>query len=189
MLTDGLIIRRAEPRDASAVAALGARTFADTFGADNTPDDMQAYLAQTYGESQQLAEFTNPDIVTLLVEERGALVAFSQVRRGPAPACVTLLSPVELWRFYVERGWHGRGIAAALMDAALSTGRELGGSSVWLSVWERNPRAIAFYTKCGFSDVGSKVFVVGTDHQTDRVMAREIRHEPSRLISSVNWYG
>jgi ribosomal protein S18 acetylase RimI-like enzyme len=146
MLTGGLIIRRAEPRDACALAALGARTFADTFGADNTPEDMQAYLASTYGESQQRAEFANPDIITLLVEDSGRLVAFCQVRRSVAPSCVTLASPVEVWRFYVDRAWHGRGVAAALKTAALDAAHELGGRSVWLSVWERNPRAIAFYT-------------------------------------------
>jgi diamine N-acetyltransferase len=178
-MTGGLIIRRAESRDAASVAALGARTFADTFGADNTPEDMQAYLASTYGERQQLAEFANPDILTLLVADGEAPVAFTQVRRAPAPPCVTLDAPVELWRFYVDREWHGRGVAASLMEGALSAARELGGRSVWLSVWERNARAIAFYTKCGFSDVGSKVFIVGSDHQTDRVMARTTALSPT----------
>jgi hypothetical protein len=41
-------------------------------------------------------------------------------------------------------------------------------------VWERNARAIAFYVKCGFRDVGSQPFLVGSDLQTDRVMARVI---------------
>ena len=41
---------------------------------------------------------------------------------------------------------------------------------LWLGVWERNPRAQAFYRKSGFADVGSQVFLVGTDAQTDRVM-------------------
>jgi ribosomal protein S18 acetylase RimI-like enzyme len=179
MLAQGWSIRRAEPRDAAALAALGARTFADTFGADNTPDDLAAYLAGTYGAARQLEELANPNIITLLVEHQSALVAFAQVRRGPAPRCVTLPSPVEVWRFYVDRAWHGRGIAHALMNAALEAARELGGGAAWLSVWERNPRAIAFYTKCGFSDVGSKLFVVGSDHQTDRVMAREIELSPA----------
>jgi len=86
---------------------------------------------------------------------------------------------VEVWRFYVDRAWHGAGVARPLMDAALEAARELGAGSVWLSVWERNPRAIAFYTKCGFRDVGSKLFIVGSDRQTDRVMAREIDRSPA----------
>jgi hypothetical protein len=42
---------------------------------------------------------------------------------------------------------------------------------VWLSVWDQNPRAIAFYRKVGFEDVGSTEFGVGSDRQTDRIMA------------------
>jgi ribosomal protein S18 acetylase RimI-like enzyme len=49
-----------------------------------------------------------------------------------------------------------------------------GAMVVWLSVWERNERAKAFYRKCGFAEVGDKVFVLGTDRQRDRVMARRL---------------
>ena len=188
MLAEGLMIRRAEPADAAALAAFGARTFTDAFGAGNTPDDLAAYLARAYGERQQLTQLADPHIVTLLVESRvpradpraaDAFVAFSQVRRATAPPCVTFPSPVELWRFYVAREWHGQGVAPALMEATLEAGRELGGASIWLSVWQKNPRAIAFYAKSGFAVVGSAVFVVGSDHQSDHVMAREIAFSPA----------
>ena len=156
------------------MAAFGARAFQDTFGPDNTPDDMAAYLAATYSERRQSAELTDPTIVTIVVEQHAAVIAFAQVRQGVAPECVTGAQPVELWRFYVGREWHGRGVAQALMDAVWAAARQLGGHTMWLSVWEHNPRAIAFYGKCGFTDVGSKLFIVGSDAQTDRVMAREL---------------
>jgi ribosomal protein S18 acetylase RimI-like enzyme len=57
------------------------------------------------------------------------------------------------------------------MHAAAEEARVQGGETVWLGVWEHNPRAIAFYAKCGFADVGSHVFMIGTDAQTDRLMA------------------
>jgi GNAT superfamily N-acetyltransferase len=50
----------------------------------------------------------------------------------------------------------------------------------WLGVWERNPRANAFYRKVGFTDVGSHVFMVGTDPQTDRIM---VRHLPRAIAN------
>jgi nucleoside-diphosphate-sugar epimerase len=53
-----------------------------------------------------------------------------------------------------------------LIDAA----RAAGARHLWLGVWERNPRARRFYEKCGFVDVGSQAFVLGSDPQTDRVM-------------------
>jgi hypothetical protein len=42
-------------------------------------------------------------------------------------------------------------------------------------VWEHNPRAIAFYRKADFLDVGSTIYMVGPDRQVDRVMVTEVR--------------
>ena len=171
-------IRRARVDDVAALAAFGARTFEETFGETNAPEDMAAYLGAAYGEQQQHAEVTNPDIATLIVEADAGLAGFAQVRRGgQVPACVTGASPVELWRFYIDRRWHGRGVAQELMGAVHRAARELGGERLWLSVWERNPRAIAFYTKRGFIDAGSKSFYVGSDCQTDRVLIAPVAED------------
>jgi ribosomal protein S18 acetylase RimI-like enzyme len=78
---------------------------------------------------------------------------------------------LELSRFYVDRPWHGRGVAQALMTATVREAARRGGETLWLGVWERNPRGIAFYRKCGFADVGTQTFVLGSDPQNDRVMA------------------
>ena len=92
------------------------------------------------------------------------------LRRQIPPPCVTHERTIELHRFYVDRSAHGTGVAQALMSAVREAAREFGGRHIWLGVWERNPRAIAFYTKVGFVDVGSTVFYVGPDRQTDRVL-------------------
>lgn len=49
-----------------------------------------------------------------------------------------------------------------------------GARTLWLGVWEKHPRAIAFYRKRGFTDVGAHVVVVGSDPQTDRIMIRSV---------------
>lgn len=169
-----LAIRLGVPADASALAALAARTFTEAFGADNTPEDLALHLARSYGAAQQGRELADPAMVTLLAEADGALAGFAQLRRGEAPACVDGPAPIEVQRFYVGREWHGRGIAQALMQRAIEEGTRAGARTVWLGVWERNPRAIAFYEKCGFRGVGTQVFTVGTDPQTDRVMMRAL---------------
>jgi len=162
-------IRRGTADDAAALAVMGERTFRDTFAAQNDPEDLEHYLGETYGEAQQRRELEHPDGVTLLVEEGGTLIGFAQLRRAPSEH-----GDVEIARFYVERAHHGRGVAQALMRAAEETARALGGSTIWLGVWEHNQRAIAFYEKCGFHDVGSHPFLVGRDLQTDRLMSRVI---------------
>jgi GNAT superfamily N-acetyltransferase len=163
-------IRTATAADTAGVADLARRTFHDTFAATNDAADMALHLAASYGVEQQTRELSDRDITTLLVEEDGQAVAYAMVRGGHAPDCVTGPRPIELWRFYVDRGWHGRGIAQALMERVKTVAHERGAQTLWLGVWERNPRARAFYAKCGFTAAGEHIFLFGTDPQTDLVM-------------------
>lgn len=172
--TEGPHLRRGVLADAAALADLAARTFAETFGPDNDPAHIAAHLARHYGVTQQSMELADPDTVTILATRGDALVAFAQVRRHTPPPCVTQARPVELRRFYVDKPAHGTGLAQRLMGEVRIAAGELGGAHAWLSVWERNPRAIAFYARQGFVDVGSVDFLVGPDRQNDRVMVAPV---------------
>ncbi|HJT98951.1 MAG TPA: GNAT family N-acetyltransferase [Rhodanobacteraceae bacterium] len=166
-----ITIRRGGAADAAALAVFASRTFVDTFGPHNTPEDLRSHLASAFGVEQQTRELVDPDTVTLLAEAGGALLAYAQLRRKALPACVTQERPVELHRFYVDRRAHGRGVAQRLMATVRETAAShFGAKHLWLGVWEHNPRAIAFYAKCGFADVGSHDFFVGADRQRDRIL-------------------
>jgi ketosteroid isomerase-like protein len=80
-------------------------------------------------------------------------------------------------RFYVDRRFVGGGLAAPLMRRALDAARRRDATAIWLGVWERNARAIAFYRKCGFADAGAQPFMLGADVQTDRIMVRPLSEE------------
>lgn len=157
-------IRRALPDDAAAVAELAERTFVDTFAGQNRPEDVAAYLAQTYGAEIQRREIEDPNTITLIVDDAGTLIAYTQLKLSPAA--------VEIGRFYVDRSRHGHGVAQALMDASIAAASSTGAQRIWLGVWEKNARAIAFYAKCRFRDIGSHPFLLGSDLQTDREMER-----------------
>jgi diamine N-acetyltransferase len=169
-----IVIRSGAVIDATDLAELAARTFQETFAADNRPEDMALHLTRAYGASQQQTELLDPDITTLLVDVDGELAGYAQLRSGVTPECVTGDSPIELWRFYVAQLWHGRGVAQALMRRVDLEASRRGGQTLWLGVWEHNARAKAFYGRNGFVDVGSHVFMVGTDAQTDRILARQL---------------
>ena len=169
-----ITIRRGMPGDARLLADLAASTFRETFAGENRREDMALYVGRAYGVSQQEAELTNPEITTLLAEVDGQLAGYAQLRANAVPDCVSGTTPLELWRFYVAALWHGRGVAHALMKSVEMEARAREAQTLWLGVWERNDRAKAFYRKCGFLDVGSQVFVLGSDVQTDRIMARSL---------------
>jgi diamine N-acetyltransferase len=172
-------VRPATSADAARLSQLGATTFRETFEGENTPEDMARYLAEAFTPDRQAAEITDPAGTVLLAERRGQsgdaeLVGYVHLVSGPAPAAVQGPAPLELKRLYVARAWHGQGVGQALMDAALDAARARGAETLWLGVWERNPRAVAFYRKYGFTRVGEHTFVLGADAQTDWVLARPI---------------
>ncbi|MGD8602973.1 MAG: GNAT family N-acetyltransferase [Anaerolineales bacterium] len=167
-------IRPATPSDAQALAAFGARTFEIAFGPYNTSQDLRDYLESHYSTEIQREEISNPGIVTLLAEEGGELVGFVQLRLDSGQASVSSHVPLELWRIYVEPDRMGDGLAQVLMEAAKNRAQRHGATALWLSVWQENPRAIAFYQKEGFRIVGEKDFWVGSDQQFDFVMQYDL---------------
>ena len=166
------IIRNAELRDAAPLAALAERTFRETFEAANTPEDMALHCRDHYSEALQGQEILDPGLTTLVCEHEGQLIAFALLRRDPAPPCVRAARPLELQRLYVASAWQGKGLAPELMRRCLALAEAEGADQVWLGVWEHNPRAIAFYRKLGFLQVGDHVFPLGTDPQRDLIMVR-----------------
>ena len=168
------LIRRAGAADARLLAELGARTFSETFAADNTPEDMTAYLAGSFNLEQQAAELSDPLSTFLIAEIDGIAAGYAMVRPGETPDEVSGEKPVELVRLYVAREWLGREVGAALMRACLDEARRQDYRTIWLGVWEHNDRARAFYRKWNFAEVGEHVFQLGSDAQNDILMQRKL---------------
>ena len=167
-------VRRANPDDADLLAELGARTFLETFAADNTSEDMDAYLASNFTLAQQTAELAHPDSMFLIAEVDGVAAGYAKLHAGGPAEGIEGAGPVELVRLYASREWLGRGVGEALMRTCLDEARRTGYETIWLGVWERNARAQAFYRKWEFRAVGEHVFQLGSDPQRDIVMARPI---------------
>jgi diamine N-acetyltransferase len=166
--------RIATADDAPALAALGARTFRDAFGADNTPENLAAHLAATYGESRQRAELADPACEYVVAEHAGTIIGFALLHASArAPAGVPPAA-CNLARLYVDGAWHRRGVGQGLMREARQRARGRGAAHLWLTVWERNARSIRFYLRQGYRDVGATPFFVGADRQTDRVMVLDL---------------
>lgn len=176
-MNNSITIRRATAADNELLAEIGAETFYDTFAADNTPADMRAYLAASFGPEKQARELADPRFVFLIAEMDGHAAGYAHLRQTPAPDCITGARAIEIGRLYVRAEWIGRGVGAALMRACLDHAARQNADTLWLDVWERNPRAIAFYRAWGFVQVGTQIFQLGDDRQTDWLMQRPVNLE------------
>jgi diamine N-acetyltransferase len=166
-------IRRAGPEDAAALARLAARLFRATYGAHSAPADIDAYVSAHFSAERQRAKIAGGDDRYLLLEVSGEVAGYAHLRRSGVPESIADASAVELARFYLDGSLHGTGLAPSLLAAMLREVAQWGAGRVWLSVWEENHRAIAFYRRQGFEVVGRQPFLLGSEVQHDHVMRRD----------------
>ena len=168
-------IRIATIDDAETLTELAWRTFHDAFSSMNSPENMEAYTRGKFTLQEFSAQIDDPRATFLVAEIEATPVAYAKLYDGEVPACVSGLAPVEIERFYVDRQYHGKGHAQTLMQVCLDRARQSSHETVYLSVWEKNHRAIAFYQKYGFEIVGSHEFQLGDETQNDFWMERRLQ--------------
>jgi ribosomal protein S18 acetylase RimI-like enzyme len=168
------VIRNGSMSDLELLIRLGIDTFNETFAHLNKPEDMESYLTAAFNADQIASEIHDPQSTFLIAESDGKAAGYAKLHRGTAPDCVTGPAPIELARLYVVGDMHGKGVAGALMTEMLARSANEGFKTIWLGVWEHNERAKAFYRKWNFRKVGSHIFVLGSDAQTDDLMERTI---------------
>ena len=161
--------------DAPLIAELSRRTFYDTFAPFNTPDNMDQFLQTQFTVEQLIEEVGAPRNTFLLAWLGEEVAGYARLYDGgELPHELAGTAAIEISRIYATQQAIGKGVGKALMEAAIDIAREKGKNWIWLCVWERNGRAIAFYEKMGFEIFGKHLFVLGQDLQNDWEMKKRL---------------
>jgi GNAT superfamily N-acetyltransferase len=171
-------IRDATPADAAALSELAATAYRDTYGPIDNAQDIEDHIAEHLPSEVLEAQIHDPVATFLLMESANGLIGYAQIVRSPAPPCVAGPAPLELARFYLRKQDIGKGLGVRLMRAVHDEARHLGYRTIWLGVYDRNVRAIAFYRRWGFVEVGHKQFKFGRQWVTDPILAAPVADGP-----------
>ncbi len=191
-----ITLRRATAEDAPALALTGAATFLEAFTWMLPGPDIVAHTRKHHAEEVYARYLAEPGArVTLAVtgptvgcpDRPGSVVGYVLICSPELPSFPVLPTDVELKRIYLFSRFRlapvldaaGRMIAnlrpaQALLDAALADARALGGSRLLLGTHAGNSRAIAFYRRNGFREVGTRLFQVGSLQCSDLIFARQL---------------
>lgn len=163
-------IRYATINDATMLAEMGEKTFRETFSKDNSPENIAAYLKKSFSPEIQFTEISEPGKIFLIAENEGDPIGYAQLILDSKDETLAGNKVMEIRRIYAVREFLGKGVGRELMQASIREAKERGCDSIWLGVWEKNPRAIDFYKRWGFKEVGTHVFMLGDDPQMDFIM-------------------
>ncbi len=169
-----MILRQGVAVDLALLADLSVRTFREAFESFYATEDFEDFLQGAFNAEKLRKELADPACTFLFAELEGEPVGYALVREGPPEPCVQGPDPIELVRIYALQKAVGKGVGPALMEACIRIAKEKGAKTLWLGVWENNPRALAFYARQGFVDVGFHTFLVGSQVDVDRILVKDL---------------
>jgi len=182
-----ITLRAATLADAPALALVGAATFLEAYTWMLPGPDIIAFCAERQtaaAYSKYLAQPTTR--ITLALTGADVPVGFTLVCAPEISADVALPGDIELKRIYLFSRFrssstpvlnaHGEPIAGlrggqALLNAAIADARSLSAKRLLLGTNAGNERAIAFYRRNGFQEIGTRTFTVGGQHCSDLLFA------------------
>jgi ribosomal protein S18 acetylase RimI-like enzyme len=168
-------MRDATPADGPALDAMARLSWIQTFGHSAPAADVALYLEGAYGPNGTLIrDLTDPAIrFRLAVQDNGQegrILGYAKLVAPWLDPATVDAGALQLSQLYVVADGHGSGIGPALMDWTIATARADEAPALFLTVWEENARALAFYRRLGFVHVGDYAFKTGTQVDRDLIM-------------------
>ena len=167
-------IRKALSADADLLVELGRRCFYEAFNEMTAPQDMAAYLDSTFQKANIEKQLNDDQSLIFIAEIDSDPAGYIYSHPADVPDCIEDKTALKLERIYLRKRYYGLAIGDALIHATIEEARSLGYRTVWLSSWELNDRANAFYKKWKFKVVGHQTFTVGSDIQNDFILNLEL---------------
>jgi len=165
-----MLIRKAKISDLELIRDFAERTFRVAYEADNVVETFQAYCEAAFTLAQFREEMEHPASSFWLAYVDEQLAGYLKLNFDNPHEALASTKTVQVERIYIEPVLQGQGLGKILLEFALEQARQVGAEWLWLSVWQKNPRAVSFYERYGFEIFGTDIFYLADDPQVDWAM-------------------
>lgn len=165
-----MYISAVEEKDLDTLKGISIETFTETFREHNTEEDMRKYVSENLSPERLRKELNTAGSLFYFIHHGHELAGYMKLNRDAAQTVEGKSNTLEIERIYVCGKFHGQQMGKSLLQHAISIAKAASYDTIWLGVWERNSKAIAFYERNGFVKTGAHDFVLGNDVQTDYIM-------------------
>ena len=168
----GLLVRRAEPQDAPAVAGVHVASWREAYRGLLPQEYLDALSveARTMTWAKAFSRLPGQSSTTVVGELDGQIVGFACV--GPSRDDDTDTATAELWGLYLDPAHWGVGHGHTLHTEALDIARASRATAATLWVLTTNQRARNFYERHGWTPDGAGKTVWRGDVRLDETRYR-----------------
>ena len=168
-------IKKVTIADIQDLQQISGETFSETFGSQNSTENMEKFLNKAYAEEKLRSEIENKNSNFYFLIVNNQVAGYLKVNEGDAQTEQVADNALEVERIYLKQNFQLQGLGLILIKLAEELARKKNKANMWLGVWEKNYQAQAFYKKDGFKRVSQHTFVVGDDPQTDFILVKELK--------------
>lgn len=172
MQFDEISLRRCGVDHALALATVGSATFLESFAGTLEGSSILLHCQRQHSVETYLKYLAQPETQAWLavVQPGDAPIGYAMLTAPDLPLDDITDKDVELKRIYVFSRFQRSGTGKRLFEQALASAKEAGKTRLLLGVHADNARALAFYRKNGFVQVGVRTFQIGTSIYDDLVL-------------------
>jgi ribosomal protein S18 acetylase RimI-like enzyme len=135
---------------------------------------MDAYLAEAFDLEKIRMELETPQSEFHFLYADRKLAGYIKINDVPAQTDINDPNSMELERIYIKSEFKRLGLGTVLIQYAEEIAISRGKAYIWLGVWEKNHRAIAFYERMGYEEFDRHTFRMGDELQSDLVMRKNL---------------
>ena len=170
-----LLIRRADLPDAEQLAVLGMQVWLDNYATHGIHPAIARYVLETFTPAAYRALLAHPERLVYVAERGRHAIGMSIVALDRRTAQCDAAEQAEIDRLYVQEPFCNAGIGARMIAAIEDELKERRFDAMWLEVWIENERALHFYDRVGFGDVGTGWFELNGRKHENRVLVKRLR--------------
>lgn len=167
-------IKKCTVEDVSELQEISRKTFIETFGPQNSPENMNAYLEHAFDSKQLEKELAQEKAHFFFIYYYHELAGYLKVNTDEAQSEEMGDETLEVERIYVQKAFQQHGLGRSLLNEAFDAAFQYDKKKIWLGVWEKNENAIAFYERKGFVQTGTHSFYMGDEEQIDFIMIKTL---------------
>ena len=168
-------IRLARKEDAPSIALLGRTTFTETFGHFfRDQQDLIHYYNSTFSVQKIEAGIEKPNNLFWIAFANRLPVGYAKLKLHSNSGFLDSKVVCQLQKIYVLKDFLSMKIGLELQRSLLEKAKELHFTEIWLSVLNSNERAIGFYKKSGFEEIGNHDFQIGKENFEFVAMGRQL---------------
>ncbi len=168
-------IKIANETDTDVLALLGTITYVESHGHFiDDKNELAEYLNTAFSIAKTKEDINNPENIFYIIYANKLPVGYAKLVLKSVHKRVASKSNCQLERIYILKHFIPLKIGQQLLTFLEDKAKELQLDTMWLSVYTENKRAIRFYEKNNYKEVGKSIFRVNTTTYENLVFSKRI---------------